>query len=1468
MNQKNKFKRKEMENAEIKASLMKNKALSLKRLLHDYEEIKNQIVPIPGVSAFPLDDDMYEWHGNIKALAVNIYKGAVLHFRLSFPKDYPISPPDIYILNKDFTHPNILENGKICLNMFEKNKYDYNGWKSGYTILSILLQLQSLFFEVNENFLTEKRKKKIKEELISLSDFNCSKCKHKGSINPFPNFPEESELNKKLTLEQYKQVKKEELCCYFLKENFQKIPIGLGIKISKIKNSNEIISISSCFDFISLKAFSKEKLRVSFDGKRFTHWFPLYFGEKEKKDLFLNSATKAISMILKGNTKEFEPNLIIKIMPKLFDSIFLSMVKENVHVSSKVLEILIYIYRILIIFVKTFPEFRNQINSKIKNFIKFPENRNINITPSLSELLCMLSISEYSIDEILPFFISENYDRRIPSIIKKSLNIYLYEFENIDSMEAKLCFKGGRFDYLVLLFYYYFIKKIVFNNNQTLDDFAAKLDQNYGCLTEIELDRHRNEFNKILKIEDYNEFYEYLGMKSPNIIELNEIFKIAIKNYRNKNYDLYSDSYIIIPSDKEQIKLYMKRYASFEELLENEKLMKSENPKWRVLVNRLDIVKQYKYKYPKSELTPLDIIKFSREISDEKLFFEVYKKEKLIIENKKEKNKYFQKTFKNIVKKEENKNKKDKEKNNNIDEFGKKEEKVRKKIKLKKYNFDSNYNVKKIVKNKMEIKINKRKFIKKIEDEQILSQLNWRQLYLKLYFEDYCKYFNYIADFKQLNKLLDYIKQDIIHFSFIISDDKNLKSNYNYVRIILSKLSSLKYLELIFTKKINQNLLKNLEKGIINGLKENTSIEHLKVIINKDENKNSSISLNKLAILDHLPNLKILDISNMLLFVDEVKKIKNNLYIYKTLKVLDLSYCNLNDEMCTELADGIMKAKSLEKLYIVENKMNKGLSAIINNLAFQPSIKIIDISKNQLCDKNEVVISLLKLIKMSKTIEIIICNNIPELNNALNKEFFCALGNNSNLSYLDLSYNGKFSDINLLGMALAFNALKKGSLSYIDISGTIYKYDVLNNLIKSMAISENDLFEWYGYGLNSTILKESPEYYNKIYHCNLKTLVLKDSDLVSIKKETKSENYMKILLNKSQSLDTLILDNSRINKNFMELISESLQFPNNLKYVSFSNCNIVSELILSFLSSFYEINKKDINFENKIKMLGRKKKRINDLENINCNKNLLIKELDFSCNKISYSGINLLSKILIINKTIEYLNLFHNRIGVSGSLTISKALKENNIIKELDLGYNRIKNNGFKMIINGIMQNTNSVLKKLGMKYNFIKNDELENEIEIIEKSDNNSLEEIELKNNLLSSEFLSKLWSNQYLKMYKNIKIDIFEILYYLEPERLGRTIWLNTNQANEKVFKNEKFSYNYMGIPLSIKKIRGRKIGHKKDENAKNAFIEFISPLSVEKAIKEKKTSYFLYFSEYTNNIYKAGTEIDYFFVKKKKY
>ena len=1400
-----------MEKAAISAMLVQKKSFSLQRLMHDYNEITKQEVPIPGVSALPLDNNFYEWHGNVKAITNNVYKGAVLHFKLTFPRDYPLSPPTVYLLNTNLKHPNVMPDRRICIDIFEKAQDKYKGWKSGYTVLSILLQLQMFFFDIDENFLTVENKKQIQENINAMADFKCSQCKHRGSANPYPEFPKVTEQNTKLTQEQYKEAKKKEICCYHRKTNFEEGPLGLGVSISKIPRTGEIKGITPCFDFIAFKTYTKERLRVAFNGEHFTHWFPLYFGEKKEK--FLNSVTKAISMIAKGNTKEFKTDLILKVMPKFFNHIALNIMSEKVYNSSRAIEILIYVYRVLIMLAQTYPEFKAEVNKNLEEFIKNPEQRIKDKTPSLGDLLVMLSVSDHKIEDLLPAYISEQMDRQIFWILQE-----LPEFESlinsaeVDDIRAKICFKCGITGQQLLLFYYYFLKKIVYSECDSLDKFAEKLDKNYCCLTESEIDKHRLEINKILKIDNFNNFYKFMGMEVPSKEDLNNKLKQAFENSKTKKYH-GTDEVRYVPPPEEQVKFYMKRYEPFENLIQDGKLLPPENPKWKDLLDSFDIVKQFKFSFPNQEMTPLALVRLFREKYSESLFFDIEALE-------------------------------DKKKNNRIGE-----------------------------------KLNKKKFVKKIEDEDIVEKLTWRQLYIKFYLEEYVKYFPFITEFKKLYALLDLVKEEVVHFVLFTSTFGSLKSDFNYIRVILSKLTSLKYLEIVFTKGANIKLLKNLSKGIGNALKENTPIEHLKIICNPNSYNYSTKELNILTILDNLPSLKILDVSNIALNLNSILRIRNHLYYYKKITVLDLTNCCLNDNLCNELADGIMKAKALEKIYISGNKMIKGLSSILYNLAFQPSIRIVDISNNQTCDKKETAISLHKFIKMSQTVNTIIANNLPNFNKELDNDFYYSLGDSNNLEYLDLSKNGNFSNVSNLGMAISFNALKNGSLSYLDISYCSFNWDNFNNLIKGMKVSENDHNKWYGFQFNSNLQKETPEYFNRVFHCNLETFVFNGSNLYSNinyldPKNANVENLMKTFLSESPKLDTLILCDNNFNKFFLDSLADALRAKNCLKYLSISNSRIDGEKFKCLLSSFYAPIPPQPKEQKPEEQKDKKENKKEVVERIP-NPNFLIEELDLSCNNLGYSGIETLSNALKINKTIKKLNLFHNLFDVNGARRLSDALKINNILEELDIGYNRIKNTGFKSIIESIKENKNLNLKFLGLKYNFINDKTLEEEFNLLEENKEIKLEELDMKNNSLTQGFLMKFWEEKFTKMNKKLKIDIFDVCAFMIPERLERTIWIPTGEDPKKVdiyneiekcerecIKNED---SHVGIPLLIRKKRGRKTGAKKDSKCKNVFVEFIMPNSVNRMLKIAATSKFALGGK-NRKVFKAGTKPDYLLVKKR--
>lgn len=124
---------------------IKSQNYSIKRILHDWKEIQEETVKTVGVSAEPLENDLYIWHANIKGPKDTKYEGGVFHFQIDLPHSYPHKPPKI-TLYTPIDHPNVFGN-HICLDMLQEDQKElYQGWSSAYTIQSILIQLQSFLF--------------------------------------------------------------------------------------------------------------------------------------------------------------------------------------------------------------------------------------------------------------------------------------------------------------------------------------------------------------------------------------------------------------------------------------------------------------------------------------------------------------------------------------------------------------------------------------------------------------------------------------------------------------------------------------------------------------------------------------------------------------------------------------------------------------------------------------------------------------------------------------------------------------------------------------------------------------------------------------------------------------------------------------------------------------------------------------------------------------------------------------------------------------------------------------------------------------------------------------------------------------------------------------------------------------------------------------------------------------------------
>ena len=136
---------------------MYSKNLSTSRIAKDIKEINAN--PIEGIGIISLDNDIKRYILNIMLLT-GPYKNYCLQLLLTFPDDYPISPPKVLIypgqLFDNLYHHHVFkaevkdENGncfkKLCIDLldndFMSTKSENTGWNPSYTISTLLMQLQ------------------------------------------------------------------------------------------------------------------------------------------------------------------------------------------------------------------------------------------------------------------------------------------------------------------------------------------------------------------------------------------------------------------------------------------------------------------------------------------------------------------------------------------------------------------------------------------------------------------------------------------------------------------------------------------------------------------------------------------------------------------------------------------------------------------------------------------------------------------------------------------------------------------------------------------------------------------------------------------------------------------------------------------------------------------------------------------------------------------------------------------------------------------------------------------------------------------------------------------------------------------------------------------------------------------------------------------------------------------------------
>ena len=337
---------------------MFSKNLSIKRISNDIKEVNKN--PIEGIGIISLDNDIKKYILNIMLLS-GPYKYYCLQLLLTFPDDYPISPPKVLIypgqLFDNLYHHHIFndekqdEDGKcfkkLCIDLldndFMSTKREHTGWNPSYTISSLLMQLQIFLSnpDLSENSMPKPYQ--IKELMESMNNYqrifivkdeNGEITKIHTWKNPYPKMyfkdKEVSDKDISLILESdKKKIIKENLTCFITKMNIFEDPnIILGYPIVK-KSYNVIYPIPEILSYEGyLAQLSKrednyfESSLKSANNEFYQSWLPIYINSanfEANKQTILNSFS-IIKFGIKGKKSyDFKPEYIYDVMLKLFN---------------------------------------------------------------------------------------------------------------------------------------------------------------------------------------------------------------------------------------------------------------------------------------------------------------------------------------------------------------------------------------------------------------------------------------------------------------------------------------------------------------------------------------------------------------------------------------------------------------------------------------------------------------------------------------------------------------------------------------------------------------------------------------------------------------------------------------------------------------------------------------------------------------------------------------------------------------------------------------------------------------------------------------------------------------------------------------------------------------------------------------------------------------------------------------------
>jgi len=1219
-----------------------------RRLLKDLKEFENNKIPTVGVSARPMDDDLFTWHANIRGPEGTDYEGGVFHLELKIPQTYPHDAPSVELL-VDLPHPNVFGR-KICLDMLDSTRTPGQGWSSGYSIMSILIQLQSFLFE--KFYDDVKREPQIKKAIETANQFKCTRkfCKHGGKLACWPPFDtRESAQEAFKIVESETELFRKELVCYHTKMTHEENPLGIGLEVSRIARTGLIKNASPRLDYISLKAFIKEGIRESSNNERFAYWLPLFFGDQIERTLHLGK--KSISMICTAHTKRFKENMILDLFPKILVTLGVEIMNEKRHASIRIFRLLFHVHYLYLTFLEEYPHLKEEITKSIKEFIAHEEKRHKEVIPSLGAYFSHFLINWNDIDGSLDAILEEQLDRQVLWLLKQVPELEDDSHGFLDDKRTMICFKSQQSSYQLLLFWV-MLSKFFSSTFKSHKELLEYYKRNLGRLSNQKENEIQKKVFEILKVGSYDEMFQYLNKGKITEDELNKRLKQAVKNSKRRKYHGTDDELLALPPKDEQLHTVHDKLPKLLDFIDADKkaLKPTTEEQWqKACLTRWPWVKEFCENYKNTKANEL------ARLSDEyyssidtkttekfSILKEVYLQTKDPSEQEKTEDKYPTNfTWRDLF--------------------------IKMDIEEHLWYMDSDPNFK--------------DFYTKVQTtEQYISSLVIPIVSVKNLKSGHYYLTALLSHLKHLKRLQIVGTTTATQLSLAA-----LKALYKGFNNFVKNGGQLE--EIVYNKfTILQASVNEVSDQLYGAMKIMSDLRSITI-------KNNNMLLFKGAkalsdIVTSHKNLRELHLVNAGLNDAQAKEIADGLMRAKQIEVLNLS-----------------KNTSISHV---------GLNSIIYNLAFSPKLLQLDISHIPInTSPTNLIEALYKLLTISGSLEVLNLYRTGTLNTHLSEQFFIALGESRTLKRLNIGFSGELRDNHCtwLGKAIAFNAKRNGSLESLNLDGVVRSYYRLTNIYNAMSVSRVDEETWYGDA--TKVSKMSGEDYAKVFYNNLKVLQLNNNplnsnfDYASWKKQYSYVDPPLVqLITQSPKLVNLQFKQCSLNKSDADLFLLALDptrpnFKSKIKILNLSFNNLGKEGAKT-LASVLEKNKTlevlDVS-HNALGVSGAKSLAASLTHHTS------LKYLNLFANKIDVDGARAFEQTLKTNTSLEYIDFGHNRLRNEGVAALARGISANKNIrlKYLGLRFNFIDADGITSFLKKIYADKNKTsLEEIFIKNNYI----------------------------------------------------------------------------------------------------------------------------------------------------------------------